>query len=636
MKILAIPLIVVALVCSLGFGFYLGQSGKLKETENKTWTCPMHPQIQEPEFGPCPICGMDLVVMETDAGLGPRQLRMSEADKKLAEIETALVERKFVETEVRMFGMVDYDETRVRTISAWVPGRLDRLYVDFTGTSVRKGDHLVLLYSPVMLTAQEELLEQKRQVEAAKDGGSEYLRESSKRALDSARDKLRLWGLTGEQIQEIERRGKAEDHVVITSPTTGIVIHKALNQGEYVTEGTPIYKIAEFDQLWLQLDAYESDIAWLRYGQEAEIVTEAFPGVTFHGWISFISPELDRKTRTVKVRVNVDNKDGKLKPGMFLRAIVRSNIALGGKVMAPKLAGKWICPMHPEVVEDEQKPCEICEMKLVRAEELYVVAEADEEKPLVVPVSAVLWTGKRSVVYVEVPGKSKPTYEGREVVLGARARDYYLVTSGLEEGESVVVKGNFKIDSALQIKAKPSMMSAKAAASRPAARPVVKKTPLEKAMLGKVRPALEPVYVAYLEIQEALAGDQFDRAKTGFGKLGEAVTAVDMKLFEGESHMEWMQHAKALTASAQAGFAAKDIEEARVSFEKNSMSVLALIARFGQVAAKVRYELFCPMAFDNRGGYWLQSTDEVKNPYYGSMMLGCGEVKRTFKAGEER
>jgi len=218
--------------------------------------------------------------------------------------------------------------------------------------------------------------------------------------------------------------------------------------------------MADLSKLWVKLDAYESDLVWIRYGQEVEIITEAYPGEVFKGRIIFIDPILNDKTRTVKLRVNVDNSHGRLKPQMFVRAIVKSNIAEGGRVMAPEMAGKWICPMHPDIVKDARGPCDICGMDLVTTESLgYVKADAGTQAPLVIPASAPLITGRRAIVYVRVPNAEKPTYEGKEIALGPRASDYYIVESGLTEGETIVTKGSFKIDSALQIQAKPSMMN---------------------------------------------------------------------------------------------------------------------------------------------------------------------------------
>ncbi len=432
-----------------------------EEPKATIWTCSMHPQIRLPKPGKCPICGMTLIPLDEGAGdEESRVLVMSPADRKLAEIETTPVERRFADAEIRMVGLVEYDETRIKAITAWVPGRIDRLYVDYTGVTVNQGDHLVELYSPELLTAQAELISAKKRAESGASERSDFLRESDIRGLESVRRKLSLWGLDASQIQAIESGGEPETNVVIKSPISGVVIHRALNEGQYVATGTPIYTVADLKKVWVKLDAYESDLPWLHYGQKVTFETEAYPGMQFDGIIAFIDPVLETRTRTVKVRVNVDNTDGRLKPGMFLRATVHSRVASGGRVMDPGISGKWIAPMHPEIVRDNPGECPICGMDLVKAEAMgYVRADDVEAMPLVVPASAVLKTGERAVVYVEKPGTEKPTYEGREVKLGPRAGDVYLIESGLTEGERVVVNGSFNIDSALQIRAQPSVMS---------------------------------------------------------------------------------------------------------------------------------------------------------------------------------
>jgi Cu(I)/Ag(I) efflux system membrane fusion protein len=433
------------------------ETGAQKITE---WTCSMHPQIRQPKPGKCPLCAMDLIPLEMGA-IGERQIEFSEAAKKLMEIETSAVERKFVTAEIRMVGKIDYDESRVKYITAWTPGRIDRLYVDYTGLPASKGDHMVYLYSPDLLSAQAELIQAAKSAQNISAGSSELINRSILATLDAAREKLRLLGLTPQQISDIEKSGKPVDHLTIYAPIGGIVIHKNATEGMYVQTGTKIYTIADLSKLWVKLDAYESDMMWLRYGQEVEFTTEAYPGEVFKGQITFIDPVLNAKTRTVKLRVNVDNPDGKLKPGMFVRAVVRAGVAGAGRVMDTAMSGKWICPMHPEIVKEASGNCDICQMPLKTAESLgYVTVDTSGAAPLVIPASAPLITGKRAVVYVQLPNTEKPTYEGREIVLGLRATDYYIVESGLAEGEIVVTSGNFKIDSALQIQAKPSMMSA--------------------------------------------------------------------------------------------------------------------------------------------------------------------------------
>ena len=429
------------------------------------WTCSMHPQIRMPQPGKCPICGMDLIPAESGGAAEPsaRSVRMSATARALARVQTTEVRRAFAETEVRMYGRIAYDETRLAYITAWVPGRLDRLYADYTGVRVNKGDHLVWMYSPELLSAQEELLQARAAVTALSASPSAELRLTAMATLESAREKLRLFGLTPEQIEAVERSGRTSDHVTIYSPIGGVVVHKSGLEGMYVQTGTRIYTIADLSHLWVMFEAYESDLPWLAFGQTVRFTSPSFPGETFEAHISFIDPLVDPHKRTVRVRAVVDNRDGRLKPDMFVRGVVHSRIDQDGHVLDVELAGRYICQMHPEMVRDEPGTCPVCGMDLVPTSSLGYAPEipASPKAPLLVPASAPLITGRRAVVYVETmsDGDGNVVYEGREVVLGPRAGDMYVVRSGLREGERVVVKGQFKIDSELQIQARPSMMS---------------------------------------------------------------------------------------------------------------------------------------------------------------------------------
>ena len=468
-KTIYIIVLIPVVLISLAIGGLVGWGLAPAEVVHKdhvgkpaeVWICSMHPQIRRSQPGKCPICPMDLILVSdySKKMSGMRELTISEAAKALMDIETAAVERKFVTAEIRMVGKIDYDETLLAYITAWVPGRLDRVFVDYTGVEVNKGDHLVEIYSPELLSAQAELLQAIEAVKRLEKSDVSIVREATEATVVAAREKLRLWGLTPQQIAEIEKRGKATDHLTIYAPIGGVVVHKNARQGMYVKTGTRIFTIADLSYVWVKLDAYESDLQWIRPGQKLEFTTVAYPGEKFTGWVSFVDPILDETTRTVKVRITAPNVRGRLKPGMFVKAVVRVRAPASGKTMDAELAGKWICRHHPDVVSDVSGKCSKCGWAMVKAESLYGDASTGEEKPLVIPASAVLKTGTRAVVYVEVPGKDKPTFEGREILLGPRAGDYYLVRSGLKEGERVVTRGNFKIDSALQIQAKPSMMS---------------------------------------------------------------------------------------------------------------------------------------------------------------------------------
>jgi Cu(I)/Ag(I) efflux system membrane fusion protein len=407
----------------------------------------------------------------------------------------------------------------------------------------------------------------------------------------------------------------------------GTVIHKYATEGMYVNTGTPIYTLADLSRLWVKLDAYESDLSWIRYGQEVEFSTEAYPGQVFKGKISFRDPVLNAKTRTVKVRVNVDNPDGKLKPEMFVRAVLRARVAQGGAVMHPDLAGKWICPMHPSVVKDQPDTCDICGMDLVATESLYTAAREPNEPPLVIPATAPLITGKRAVVYVRIPDANKPTFEGREVVLGPRAADYYLVREGLAEGEVVVTNGNFKIDSALQIQAKPSMMSAergKTMIEHQHAKGEHKYEIFE--VPDEYRGQIWGIVQKYFSLQDALASDNKDGAARAAGETLEALSAVDMSLVAGKAHNVWMDNSMKIKAALDKIKEAEGIEPMREGFEALSNELIVVVKQFGVYPAKTLYKFHCPMAFNNKGADWLQMDKDTRNPYFGASMLKCGQV----------
>lgn len=600
----------------------------LKEQNIKYWTCSMHPHIKLSKSGQCPICGMDLIPVRENGGAADDSavsLRLNQTARQLAEVETAEVQFKAVHNKVRLVGKVAYDETKLSYISAWVPGRIDRLFVDFTGIRVREGDHLIKLYSPELISAQEEYIQAIKNWKDTKESELSVMRDTAQSTLKSSQEKLRLLGISEEQIENIAERKVVQEHLTINSPVTGTVIHKNGFEGQYVKTGDKIYTIADLSRVWVYIDAYESDIQWLHYGQHVRVEAEAFPGEIFHGKIAFIDPFVDEKTRTIKLRVNVQNEDNKLKPGMFVRAHIKAELGEGGAIYEQELAGKWICPMHPEIVKSEDEICDICGMDLIPTKEFgFAEQPLKENKVLVIPKTAPLITGKRAVVYVEkTHSEGMNLYEGREVVLGPRAGDEYVVLSGLQVGEHVVTKGNFKIDSALQIQAKPSMMN-------PGEYYSSRDNVVSQNVGGSTQSAdiLVGAMPYYLTAVKALSEDDPHKA----GQNLEAFRGKIKQLLEAQ---KWQN------ADSGLGMDIRKIIHPLQSIDHNLESLRKSVVNVSNILKNIleKYEykedlnlylIFCPMAFDSKGGYWIQNSDQIANPYFGAKMLQCGDVQKTF------
>ena len=504
------PITIILPITLFFAGWWLGLPAKKDDSKgastaesSQEWTCSMHPQIRQPNFGLCPICNMDLIPLQagnSDGGL--REITVSDEAAALLDLRVSPVLRAPAQVDVKMFGKIDYDERSIVTTTARMGGRIDRLFADFTGTTVSKGDAIAEIYSPEIYVAQQELIQAAQSLTTSTTPSVRKIRTGF---LKAAREKLRLLELTDQQIAAIEKQEKPSDRITLTASQDGIIVKLKVKEGQYLKTGDPLFSIAKLDSVWLKMEAFESDLPWLRYGQDVSFNVEAIPGKTFHGRIAFIDPQLDPQRRIVRIRVNVANKNRLLKPGMFANASAQSKVALHGRVLSADLAGKWISPMHPEIVKDGPGECDICGMPLVPTEKFGFVASAKPiENPLLVPASAVLRTGERAIVYVRIPDKIEPVFEGREIVLGSKTGDNYIVSGGLDAGELVVTKGAYKLDSELQIKARPSMMNPDAGLEeRPAKRPA-----------DQITGQWSPVLRAYGKLEQSIQqGDQAAASK---------------------------------------------------------------------------------------------------------------------------
>ena len=476
---IGLALVVVAALAVIAMQLFSGSTtGDATNASNGggLWTCSMHPQVRLPKPGKCPICSMPLVpvagsakksadvpakiksyrstMMPGEVSPTPRKdsmgmdmvpvyesqdsmLELSEHARAMASVETAPVERRKLSREIRAVGKVQYNESALSTITARVDGYIERLFIDYTGVEVKAGDHLVEIYSPDLVVAQQELL----------------MNLSQSNLAEAAKLKLRRWEVPDAQLDEIIRTRKPQERITLSSPINGTVTEKMVVKKSAVKAGDVLYKLANLDSVWVYLDIYEYELSWVRYGQTAEITTEAYPGETFTGRVWFINPVLTDESRTVKVLVNIANKDKRLKPGMFVSATIRAGLLANGQLAPTGVEGKWTCLMHPQVLEAEGGPCPVCKMALTQIPAT-AAPKLDDELVLAVPATAVLDSGVRKLAYVE---RAAGEYIPAELKLGSRAGDFYPVLAGLKEGDRVAVRGNFLLDSQFQISGLPSL-----------------------------------------------------------------------------------------------------------------------------------------------------------------------------------
>ena len=421
------------------------------------YICPMMCTPPQKEPGRCPVCAMELVPASGgSAGGDERSVVVDPATRRVANIQTASVQRMAMNRTVRAVGEVSYDEGKMKTISAYTNGRFDKMYVDYTGAVVRKGDRLAEFYSPDLYSAQVEFLQAGDAV--SRSGSIQAVVKANKQLRASSKQKLIEFGLSDDQINRLDRDRKPLNRLDVVAPIHGTVIERLAVEGEYVKEGQPIFRLADLSTVWLLLELFPNDASSIRYGQSVEAQLKSLPNRTFSGRIAFVDPEVDKQSRTVSIRVVLDNADGQIRIGDYAKATI--DVPIGRDkaqlIYDPELANKWMSPRHPHVLSDAPGKCRICGIDMVPATELgFTDKPSGNDTGFVVPRIAVLSAADQSVVYVET---ETGRFEIRRVITGPTIGDNIVIVKGVAEGEKVATSGNFLLDSQMQLAGNPSLI----------------------------------------------------------------------------------------------------------------------------------------------------------------------------------
>lgn len=586
---------IVTLVVGMLIGWWIGGGNhspkqmhdhSLENEQTTVWTCAMHPQIRQSESGQCPICGMDLIPASSESSeTDPQAIKMSEAAMKLADVQTTMVSHGGTAKPIRLNGKVQPNERSLRSQASHVAGRIEQLFVDFTGEYIQEGTPLATLYSPELVTAQKELIIAAR------------VKETQPELYASSRAKMKNWKLTDAQIHALEQAEEANGTVSILSNASGYVLERKVQRGDYVKKGQSLYEIADLSSVWLLFDVYESDLQWVENGDRVQITISAMPEQQWSGTISYVDPVIDPKTRVAQARVELANPGNRLKPEMFATGIIETQTS------------------------------------------------ASKQKTPSVPKSAVMWTGKHSIVYVKTQDANGVYFRMREVELGPELGDHYAIQSGLQPGEEIATNGTFSIDAAAQLAGKPSMMS-------PEGGPATKghdhgnhspnpKTPSEPATemsnsdrnhspdhahLNTVPAVFNNLLDSYFKLKTALTKSDIPSAKRYAKTFDDQLNAIGMESFKGTAHRTWMSLEDSLKYASRQQVLAEDINGLRDAFKPLSSHLIDLAETFEEYEQPV-YVQFCPMADHNKGAHWLSQQENILNPYFGRSMLSCGSTK---------
>ena len=526
---------------------------------SEVYSCSMHPQIRQNQPGTCPLCGMNLVQSTSlQTTTDPNAIQLSEDAQKLADIQTLKVTKSSPSITLHLNGRVGPDKRKTAVQTTHISGQIEQLLIGSKGQYIKAGEIIAYVYSPDLIEAQNELFE------------AFAMKEAQPELFEATRKKLENWKLTSAQIDTILRLGEPIESFPLVSEWTGIILDKYVSKGSHIERGTQLYEIANLKSVWVTFDLYETDLKTVHVGDKINMEFSSYPGKIFIGQVNFINPIVDPATQVAQIRVIYTNTFKPVYPGTSVKGLLNSQ---------PK----------------------------------------DDQKIIILPKTAVLWTGKRSIVYVKDQTSNEPTFHLREVILGALNTSGYAIEKGLEVGEEVVVNGVFTIDAAAQLAGKNSMMNL----------PHLKtsKESLDEKKTVKINPSpsvtltLKKMTDAYLNIKNALALKNHNiitsEAALFISQLG------DQKNFSADIDQPTLIQLNKVMHKINK---TKKISEVYGPFAEISDFFYDFLDHY-KLKNLTLFRQYCPMAFDNKGAYWLSNTQEIYNPYFGEEMRFCGEIK---------
>lgn len=557
----------------------IGNTVGSDEKEVTIWTCSMHPQIQSPEPGICPICEMDLTPLISDSGNDPFSLTMTENAIRLANIQTTVIGRGNSDDHEPdswlIHGKILPDERSIYSQTPHIEGRIESLSVTYEGMYITKGSTIAEIYAPEVIAAQRELLEAKK------------LQHMNPNILEAARRKLRYLKISPDFIQSLEDTEEVVETFPLIAGKSGFVINKNVEPGDHVLSGQVLFDIYNLSSVWAVFDIYEKDIGKIREGQMIEFTAPGIPDQTYRTRVDFISPLLNQQSRTVRVRGQVNNQNRLLKPEMLIRG------------------------------------------RLSRS-----LNQSDSD--LLIPKTAVLWTGRESVVYVQDTTMEIPTFTFREITLGPESGSYYKVIEGVKAGERVVTNGVFAVDASAQLNNQRSMMNQLVgdhSGTSEGSYEMIKQVDPE-IVTPEARKDLNDVLKAYVSLKDDLIQGDPEEISGSLHVVQNVSQKLQPRKDLSSYSEDWNEHVKNFKIHLELMLNENNVESWRSAFSPLSQVLIHWVLEFGNPGKNEIFVQHCPMANEDQGGDWLSYDSKIRNPYYGDAMMACGITKETLPYSE--